>query len=257
MLLLNDKEIAFGSFPNGETYLPIEGLEFTDYNVIRWVYHDDSEFFKLAMVKHHLDNLGVTTSLVMPYAPHSRMDRANGHYHVSLLTVARFINSLAFKRVSANDPHSAELGSLLSNFGYNPWAFYHAIKVIKEHNFDSIMYPDAGAKGRYKNLNILEGVTVSYGAKDREFKSGEINGLSIRGKVGNNVLIVDDICSRGGTFVEAAKAIRERQPAANVSLMVHYCESNVFTGDMFDYIDKVFVSKDCIYLNPHPRIIKI
>jgi phosphoribosylpyrophosphate synthetase len=50
--------------------------------------------------------------------------------------------------------------------------------------------------------------------------------------VGKNVLIVDDICSRGGTFYHSAKALKEAG-AANISLYITHCENTILEGEIF------------------------
>lgn len=43
MIKLNKKEVKFGSFPNGETNLPLDGLYVRSYNQIEWTYEGDDE----------------------------------------------------------------------------------------------------------------------------------------------------------------------------------------------------------------------
>ena len=71
--------------------------------------------------------------------------------------------------------------------------------------------------------------------KKRDWKTGNILGLDIinaEAIKGKNVLIVDDICSRGGTFYHSAKALKEAG-AARISLYVTHLEKTVLDGELF------------------------
>ena len=60
-------------------------------------------------------------------------------------------------------------------------------------------------------------------------------GLDLMGEVdmiaGRNVLIIDDICSKGGTFYHSAKRLKEAG-AANIYLYVTHCESTIYEGEL-------------------------
>jgi ribose-phosphate pyrophosphokinase len=70
--------------------------------------------------------------------------------------------------------------------------------------------------------------------KKRDWKTGKIEGLDIINTdniVGKDVLIVDDICSRGGTFYHSAKALKAAG-AKSVSLYVTHCEETITLGEL-------------------------
>lgn len=251
MLLLNGEEIKFGSFPNNETYLPLKDLKYSESNDVKLIYEKDSDFFELALVKTFLDSINSKTTLYLVYMPHSRMDRPNGHYAISLIAACTLINSLRFDEVVVREPHSNVTMVLLHNSKKDDWCLNNLDNVLSLSHFDTVFFPDFGAKQRYSKFDGR----VSYGKKTRDFLTGEIKGLEISGDVGENVLIIDDLCSRGGTFVEASKELK-KNGAKNVSLFVSYVEDNVFTGEIFDHIDKIYTSKERELRNHH-RIIKI
>ena len=67
-----------------------------------------------------------------------------------------------------------------------------------------------------------------------------MNGSIIQG---NNVLIIDDICSRGGTFYHAANALKEAG-ANNIYLYITHAEYTMIEGDMYnqDIVRKIFTT---------------
>lgn len=250
MIVLNDKKVVFGTFPNKEINLKIADLYILESSIIKWTYEDDGDFFKLATVKHYLDEMNVTTSLIINYMPYSRMDRVNGVYVVTCPIACELINNMFFTSVHVREPHSGVCMSNLSKACQFLWTAEWLPILMVEDRWDSVFFPDEGAKGRYKVDSVYR---TGWGTKRRKFESGIIEQYSIVGEVGDRVLIVDDLCSRGGTFVAAAKLLKA-QGAKHVGLLVAMCEENVHTGELFNYIDRLYTSKDCI-LTPHPRII--
>ena len=75
--------------------------------------------------------------------------------------------------------------------------------------------------------------------------------------VPERVLIVDDICSRGGTFYTIAKQLINRfGENIDIYLAVAHCETNVFNGELIkdnSPIYKIFTS-DSIALPSHRKI---
>ena len=88
----------------------------------------------------------------------------------------------------------------------------------------------------------------AFGMKKRDWETGKILGLDIihpENIVDKNVLIVDDICSRGGTFYHSAKALKAAG-AKSVSLYVTHLEKTVILGEMAStdgLVDHIYTTK--------------
>lgn len=259
MVELNGNLVEFGVYPNGELNLPISNLIILPENTIKFVYEDNIDFIRLALLKGWVDDMNGNSGLYIAYMPYSRMDRANGHYAVSLKAMCNFINSLNFNSVTVREPHSKQTLDWLNNAVEDAWCLTRFSQVANWVDLKttekpvSIFFPDYGAKERYSKALIDR--PVAYGKKKRDFLTGDILGLEISGDVEKNVLIVDDLCSRGGTFISAAKELK-KLGAENISLLVAYCEDNVFTGEIFNYIDTIYTSNERELKN-HPQITKI
>lgn len=83
--------------------------------------------------------------------------------------------------------------------------------------------------------------------KKRDWTTGKILGLDIinaENVKDKSVLIVDDICSRGGTFYHSAKALMEAG-AKSVSLYVTHLEETVTLGNLpeSDLIKHIYTTK--------------
>lgn len=251
MIWLNGVPLIFKNFPNNEHLLEKDQLDCGQHCTVKLAYEDDADFMRLAMVKTHLDSLGCVTSLYLTYMPHSRMDRPNPYYATSLEAAARLINAMGFLEVTVREPHSRRTLELLENSAADEWCLARLPRVLETGAYDSIFFPDYGAGVRYRAAGYAGVSRLSFGVKVRDFATGQITGLSFSGEVGSSVLIVDDLCSKGGTFVEGAKLLRA-QGAKRVGLLVAYVEDNVSNGELFGHIDMVFTAAERNL--SHPRI---
>lgn len=257
MIILNGKLVKFGKFPNNESYLECGAnnssgffLYTRSYNKITWKYEDDSEFLQLAILKEHLDYMGTKSHLLIHYMPHSRMDRRNKSHVMSLVAATNIIKSMGFDDIIVKEPHSDVTPALLNAKVHN-WCDLMFDLVVTQIKPDTIFYPDAGAQKRY---NFRHRYAV--GHKQRCFETGKIERFDLIGDVGQTVLIVDDMCSKGGTFIHSAKLLKDNG-AKKVYLMVSYCENTVFEGDLFDHVDRVYISKENVMTREHEKLILI
>jgi ribose-phosphate pyrophosphokinase len=120
---------------------------------------------------------------------------------------------------------------------------------------DYLFFPDAGAQKRYSKVR---GYKELVGFKSRDFQTGEIKSLEIVGNVDHDefkVLIVDDLCSYGGTFMLSAEKLK-KIGAAQIYLLVGHCEKSIYKGKILesDLIDKVFTTNTILDQADHPKI---
>lgn len=225
--------------------------------VITWNYRDESEFAALYYITKCLRERNVEkVILVMPYIPNARMDRIKSDNEIfTLKYFCGFINSLGFDKVVVFDPHSSTSLALLDRVTLIPPDEYieNAIRQIDDQDL-MLFYPDEGAMKRYSDQAACP---YGFGIKQRRWKTGEITALEIHaGDIsGKNILIVDDICSRGGTFYRSAKALREAG-AGRIYVFCSHCENTVFSGKLLEepgLIEHVYTT-DSIYTGSHEKI---
>lgn len=260
MITINGIEVEQRMFPDHSLMMKFdiygEGLPGT-YGTsiwIEWLYQSDAELFTLICLKRHLDEgrPDARVALSLPYLPHARMDRVKNSEDVfTLKYFCEIINSLKFDVVYVRDAHSNVGLALLNNVCQESVNSY-IHQAMLESGAEALFFPDEGAMKRYS-----EHATIPYafGMKKRDWETGKILGLDIiNGEVvkDKKVLIVDDICSRGGTFYHSAKALKEAG-AANISLYVSHLEETVLFGDLPEsgLIDHIYTTKsifpECIY----------
>lgn len=266
MILLNGKELKLSTFPNGETC--VNGGEIQKLFVgmsihicnITLKYENDSDLIKLMFVKKYLDNFRLKSFLTVTYFPYSRMDRVEGDSVFTLKYIANFINSLNFESVTIYESHSDVTPALLNNCTVKHMTVEILKSIIDEINFnkdtDYIYYPDASAEKHF-------GKTLTYksliGLKQRDFATGKIKKLDVAGELpkdkGFKVVMLDDLCSRGGTFILGATKLKELG-ASEIYLIVTHCENSIFEGDILktDLIDKVFTTNSILDKNDNNKI---
>lgn len=250
MIQLNEHIIGNDRFPDGTLLMKLP-FSPKPSNEIRWHYENDAELFKLICLVKSMREMykGVRIDLFMPYLPNARQDRVKNTEDVfTLKYFCEVINSLEFDTVFVTDVHSNVGLALLDRVReIRPWNYIHkALTSItfmetgdvmhedREECYKNLLlfYPDEGAMKRYSGEM---GMPYIFGVKDRDWKTGQIKRLNLAGDVsmieGKNILIIDDICSKGGTFYYAAKELKEAG-AANIYLYVTHCENTIYEGEL-------------------------
>lgn len=226
-----------GHYPDGTLmlHLPDKAVR-----TIEWHYEDDADLFTLICLKRHYDKFNEPITLAMPYIPHARMDRVKEPEDVfTLKYFCEVINSLNFRKVLVADAHSNVSLALLDRVQQAPieefiqtvlecvFTFYTSAKDL------TLFFPDEGAMKRYSTCVDLP---YAFGVKKRDWKTGKIQDLQIinsEAVKGKDILIIDDICSRGGTFLHAAKALK-KAGAKDVYLYVTHAEDTMVEGEMYN-----------------------
>lgn len=274
MIKINGTIIEQGKFPDGTLLVKYDAEEVVFPTTIEWNYENDGELFTLICLKRHLDNYAGAIShihLILPYLPNARQDRVKKPEDVfTLKYFCETINSLNFDRVSVLDVHSNVSLALLNRVEQID-VMKHIDEAIQDIYFYNgganasplvTFFPDEGAMKRYADM---VGLPYAFGIKKRDWETGKIQGLDIQNKElieGKDVLIIDDICSYGGTFYHSAKALKEAG-AASVSLYVTHLEESVLKGDLWkamqgdDPLIKTIYTANPLFEAKDPDLLKI
>ena len=271
------KDVIIERYPNGETRLDLTAFipkGETTYTIV-WKYETDADFLTLAFINDYLKSYAneenkVFIDLTILYMPYSRMDRSENDSVFTLKTACKLINDMEFNIVNVYEPHSDVTLKLLNNSRN-----IEISKILLDlvENSSTILddnvplyyfYPDKGAMARY---SIDNGKPVLCGKKVRDFDTGRILEYDIVDKEDFNklnkgepfnVIIIDDLSSYGGTFVQASKRLKE-VGAAKVILVVAHAEESIYKGELFDHIDKLYTTNSILResLNDKTVVIKL
>ena len=163
--------------------------------------------------------------LLIPYFPSSRQDRVTGDGHpFDAQVVASVLSSGEFDEIVTWDAHSDVLGALFApgHFVNIPQHELLAHLVNDIHN-PILISPDAGAEKKTRKLSEWLGVPMLQATKVRDITTGKLSGAEIPYSSccdDKNMVIVDDICDGGGTFLLLAKAIKEQYDVKSLHLVV-------------------------------------
>lgn len=238
--------VPLSFFPNGELKVPNCD---THHLFLRW--DSDSDLIHLMLLKEQMRDRVHLTILYMPY---SRMDRGpGGNSRCSLRYIGEFLKALDFASIEVIDPHSDLTLAYLGEKAEARYPFFEDFDTLE--TADVLMFPDAGAQKRYGHSWTGPAVV---GNKVRDFETGKITGYTIDNPsavTDKNVIILDDLCSKGTTFLFAANELRKYSPKS-IRLVVTHCESSVFNGELLgpnSPIDEI-ITTDSMLNGKHAKL---
>lgn len=262
MLLLNKKPVKIEHFPDGALLMKQDvPFDFENYReaTVTWLFDNNEELVALIYLVKHLRSHGVgSVYLDMPYIPNARQDRTKTQEDVfTLKYFAEIINDLQFDSVTVLDPHSYVSEALFNNLIVKHPDEYVRKTIMEIGGVDNLtlFFPDEGAMKRY---SAMFDIPYAFGIKKRAWDTGQIQGLDVSGMTdfikGRKILIVDDICSRGGTFYHSANKLKELG-AQEIYLYVSHCENTILLGDVLEsgLIEKVFTTSS-LFTVEHEKV---
>lgn len=207
----NLKDFTTVIFPDGTSQvwkIEADPAEY-DYNTsvcIRWLYESEAEVLHICQLAQLLCKMYKPIPYISaPFLPYGRQDKEIGNMSTfSRKTVEMLLLNSGISHIETIDAHST------SNFVES----FIPIKFFEQFADKVICFPDQGAKDRYSEC--FPNSVVIYCEKTRDVSTGEITGLNVLGDVdliGQHVVIVDDICDGGATFIYTAKALDALCPA--------------------------------------------
>lgn len=247
MLFVDKEQVKVTKFPNGELLVDTTLLRKlkdgkADLPILLYKYDGSDSIQELMLA---CDYLGVSDySLEISYLPYERMDRVQEDNCYSLQTFMKQLQAVyqGKRYIQIYEVHSHVTQEPTKNkIGKVCISERLAMEVIDQSDVDVICYPDKGARKRFNLLGEDSGKPQIYCEKIRDFSTGKIMGLDLitdgYDVTGKQVLIVDDLCSAGGTFYYTAQKLREAG-ASKVDLVVTHMENNVLNGKILQTTDE-------------------
>lgn len=239
MIYLDGRKVEIEHFPNGEVRIDAGQLAGESDGILRMHFNDDSDLVHLMMLVGHIRQSTPrrSLSLFIDYLPYSRMDRQTKDVF-TLRSVANMINQMEFTQVILVEPHSDVSCALIERaravYPSAGWLLEQALELTEfRPERDVLFFPDAGAQKRYDSLRTKYRCVSA--TKHRDTHGGlseyRINTDESVEK-GARILIVDDLCSFGGTFLLGAQALCDKYDGISVGLVVTHLENSIYQGKL-------------------------
>jgi ribose-phosphate pyrophosphokinase len=269
MIRIDGETIYPEYYPAGELRLKYAVFPKKSYTV-EWLYEGEAELFTLICLCKHIESAGGALGILyIPYLPNARMDRVKRDDEVfTLKYFCEVINALEFEKVYVNNPHSDVCMALLNRaedawitggkrLHNNDLIFDLIGRLGLKSERDILFYPDAGCAKKYEGVIQFPYLT---GHKKRNWSDGQIQSLDVAGDIPEapwSALIVDDICSYGGTFLHSAKKLKDLG-ADKLWLYITHCENSVLEGELIScgLLEKIYTTRS-IFTAKAPEIIEV
>ena len=210
--------VAFKVFPDGESYVRLEGNVQGENAVIVQTTcppAQDGKLFQLAFMADAVKRGGaIKVTAVVPYLAYARQDKMFlAGEDISVETVARMLKAAGIDELLTVNIHSEEA---LGQFPF-PAKTVSAIPLLAQYFVDKgfkgafALSPDKGAMHIAKQAQEVLGGDAGSLDKQRDRYTGQTKQtakvLNVKGQI---VIIFDDIISTGSTIAGAAKILLEQ-----------------------------------------------
>lgn len=211
------KDVKFTTtiFPDGTSQIwkMDESAMSTDGdNYILWLFENEAELIQVCQLAQLCyDVFDTSVDLVCPYLPYARQDKeVDNKLSFALKTFTEILYNAGITRIEAFDPHSKS-EMVFPMESTTPAEFHRTL--FNTIGYDYVCYPDKGAADRYAKTTAKPFI---WAEKIRDQQTGEITGLKMNTSGQNlkrkKILIIDDICDGGMTFIKVAEALRQFDP---------------------------------------------
>lgn len=195
---------------------------------------------------------GCKINLVMRYVPYMQQDRVcNPGESLSIKVFIELINAQKYDQVEIWDPHSDVTSALIDRCVIKEqYRFVDKVRRFIDFNATILVVPDSGAlKKSHKVMEKCKFLDMIECVKVRNLRNGSIVDVKIilpprfekmpdlYGR--SPVLVVDDICVGGRTFIEIAKKLSTVCYGEKYLYVTHGIFSNGF-DELSNWYKKIF-----------------
>ena len=256
-------DIIKTNYPDGTSYVEVKSFKYElEYRINSY-----EDLWTLAQIKDVYDYNMQPLHIVIPNLLDAQADRRFAPNQSSnLLLVLNFLKNLNFAEITFFHPHNPEVVEAIlpeANILDNTYFIKEVLNEISYNNKEEGIYRNKGEDYGIENHLILmssdaggfkplmkladkinwRGETES-AAKSRKYEEGKsklVQKIDKQDFEGKDVLIVDDICVYGGTFVGLAKMLKERNVGKLYLAISHLTVSNP-NPDLVNLFDGIYTT---------------
>ena len=222
-------------FPGGEWHVEVPTWRFKTAHIFAKIRKFD-QFGPLMGVISALRSQGVSVHVFAPYLPGLRQDRNNdGNTPLTSQIVGMMLQRAS--SVTTLDPHSTlGLQKFREGFQHPNLRVIEPVTYLPDffhHKYTHILVPDAGAVERSTEVARILGIpNIVRAHKVRDFNTGHLSGFTIDEGLSSThaqplpsdsrILLADDICDGGGTFIGLLNVLRRINYETPIDLFVSH-----------------------------------
>ncbi|WP_022908353.1 ribose-phosphate pyrophosphokinase-like domain-containing protein [Curtobacterium sp. B18] len=193
-------------FPAGEAHVKVahdaDAGDLIEIATLRGTNGDD--LLMLGMWADAVRQRGSRSVALIPYLPGARQDRG---LPFGAKVYADVVNGFGIDQVIAFDPHSPVIVDLVERLTVVTSETVVRDHVVAGSDYSGIIAPDKGAVARATAVAETCGLPVFRAEKHRNPDTGKLDGFTCEPlPETGRLLVVDDICDGGGTFMGLAGA---------------------------------------------------
>ena len=256
-------KLLLETFPDGELFVQVlENVRGSNIFLLQSVVGDPNTHLMelLIMIDAFKRASARSISLVIPYFGYQRQDRKDkSRVAITAKLVANLIETAGASRVLTLDLHADQVQGFfdipLDNLFARPPLISEVEKRVSGKSV-VVVAPDMGSVKMARGYASCWGCDIAVIDKRRS-NAHTTEVMNVIGEVsGKEVVMVDDICSTGGTLVNAAKACKEKGAKHVYACVAH----GVFSEDAISRIEESCI--DMLYVTnsvpaaivDHPKI---
>jgi len=257
--------IRVTKYPDGTSYAEVEdNLDILNQNegyAFTYKINSYEDLWHLGQILEIMEWKGAHPIVTIPNLLDAQADRRfDTNQSFGLKMVCEFLNKYKNIHYEIFHPHNSEVVEVLidnvtiiDNSKFIFEVIYGNIfrekksSAQEQENNLILMSSDAGGfKPLMKLCDKIQWAGETYSAsKSRKYTAGESNITQIVDRQdfeGKDILIIDDICVKGGTFKGLAKLLRERNCGKLYLAVSHITIQNLGEDPVTNYFDKVFTT---------------
>ena len=255
-------DVKYWKFPAGETGVKLPSMGDANYFHIILDFESNDDIINLMFLCDALrESQGndIRLNLHISYMPYARQDRyCDIGESFSLKVICNILNSLDFDKIYVQDIHSevmkgffkAGMISVSEQHTLQYQKVCDIMNIYDSSNKIAIVAPDAGAVKKAAKAAKLHNLNMIEFHKQRNPVNGKIESVkcSLSKEELNKydaLIVVDDICDNGGTFIALGNVIKNEY---NFNGHLHLVVTHGNFGNGFDDLNKLY--KTIEWVNP-------
>jgi ribose-phosphate pyrophosphokinase len=228
LLNIDTVPVAFKNFPDGESYIRLEGdLQNEEAVIVQTTSPpQDARLIQLALIADAAKRNGAKkVTAVTPYLAYARQDKTflQGEV-ISIQAIALMLKAAGVDSLITVNVHQEKVLIMFPLPAKSVSAISLLAEYFKQKGYGRAfaLAPDRGALHIVEEAKTVLGGECGYLEKHRDRYTGQVSvekkSFNVKGKM---VIIFDDIISTGGTLVAAAKILKELKAETVYAACVH------------------------------------